>query len=72
MSLALPVLADSLDTSDSLFNGNAAPLWSDSALALMDSSARPPVGLVHGWLLPVGIIVLTSAAAWLLFSVRSR
>lgn len=70
--LALPVLADSLDTADSLRNRDAFPLWSDSSLARADSMARPPAGNLQRWLLPAGVILVSATAAWLLFSVRSR
>jgi hypothetical protein len=69
---SVPAWADSLDTADSLINGTLAPLWNDSALALLDSTARPPSGLLQGWLLPAGVILLTATAVWLLYSVRSR
>jgi len=64
--------ADSLDVADTLQNPAELPLWLDSSLVIIDSTAQTPVGLAQQWLLPLGVILATAAAAWLLFSVRSR
>jgi hypothetical protein len=72
VGLVLPVLADSLSTADSLRDVQAPPLWEDSSLALTDTTASGPTGLIHGWVLPVGVILVTATAVWLLFSTRSR
>lgn len=64
--------SDSLRTADSLRDIEAQfPMWSDSSLVKTDS-------LGHGhraadrWWLPLGVMLLTGASAWLLFSVRSK
>jgi hypothetical protein len=66
------VASDSLQTADSLRDAQAQfPLWSDSALVRSDSLGNGH-NAADRWLLPLGVIVLAGASAWLLFSVRSK
>jgi hypothetical protein len=74
LALAAVCLAelDSLQTADSLREVQSRfPLWADSGLIKQDSLAGGQ-GAADRWLLPLGVILLSGTAAWLLFSVRSK
>ncbi|HEY3294848.1 MAG TPA: hypothetical protein VGL38_05385 [bacterium] len=70
--IAAAQVGDSLKTADSLHvAAQQMPLWSDSTFAHSDSLGGGK-RTVDRWLIPLGVIVLTGTAVWLLFSTRSR
>ena len=70
---AMPAAAsDSLRTADSLRDAQKQlPLWSDTSFAHGDTLAGGH-NAYDRWLIPLGVIILTGASAWLLFSTRSK
>jgi hypothetical protein len=72
LCVCLASASDSLRTADSLRDVQSPlSLWPDSGLVRGDSLGYGQ-GAAHRWLLPLGVIILTGASAWLLFSARSK
>jgi hypothetical protein len=58
--------------SDSL-RADSLTVWPDTSFSLADSTlARQHATLRHGWLYPLGIMMLTTTGFIMLFTVRSR
>jgi len=49
---------------------DSLPGWADSAVVFPDSTA--PEGLLHDWLYPAGMLLITSLGFIMLFTTRSR
>jgi hypothetical protein len=47
-------------------------VWPDTAAAFADTAAPQQVSFREGWLLPVGVILVTCSGILMLFSLRSR
>ena len=46
--------------------------WPDTSVALTDSTAPHHASLRHGWLYPMGIVMVTCMGFLMLFTMRSR
>jgi hypothetical protein len=69
---AAPCFADSLDVGDTLHPARLdTNIWADSTLAMRDTLAGG-TGLTDRWLLPLGLILASALAVYLLFTVRSK